>query len=522
VRRSTLLAAALLSLTPAAAIGHARAMRAADCEALGRLRLADVTLEIAQPVEPGAYTAPDGQSHAVPAFCRAAGIARPSRASEVRFELWMPAAGWNGRYYQLGNGGFAGWIHYPSLAAELRRLNAVALTDTGHRASGGDASWALGRPELLVDYGYRSLKATTDAAKALVHAYYKVPAQRSYFVGCSNGGRQALMAAQRYPGDWDGVLAGAPGNDWTRQFTATAWMQQALRRDARSWIPASKVAAIQQAAVASCSAEARVVDGIPTDPRHCAFDPATLACSRHETDACLTVEQAAALGRIANGLHDAAGGARIFHGFEPTGAVDGDWGSTMLDSQSRAGTQLGFVEQFFRYMVFEDPAWTVAALDPLRDLAHARARQVAGETLEQVLDATSPDLAPFAERGSKLVVYFGWADALFAPRAAIEYYERVAERMGGTDPTREFFRLFMVPGMGHCQGGSAPNAFGQAGIVPGLRDDPAHDIRRALETWVERGVAPERIIAAKFVNDDPLRGSVAVRTLCPYPDLGEC
>ncbi|MGH8284535.1 MAG: tannase/feruloyl esterase family alpha/beta hydrolase, partial [Steroidobacteraceae bacterium] len=274
--RSAFLAVALLCLASPAQAEIARARRATDCEALARLRLPDVTIGLADAIGPGTFTSPDGETHAVPAFCRIHGEARPTRDSLINFELWLPAGGWNGRYYQLGNGGFAGRIHYPSLASEVRRLHVVAATDTGHRAGPFDAAWALGHPEKIVDFGYRSLKVTSDAASALIRAYYSAPARHRYFVGCSNGGRQALMVAQRFPEDWDGVLAGAPAHDWTRQLAAIAWIQKALRSDAESWILAAKLPAIQRAALESCTPAARVVNGVPTDPRSCDFDPAVL------------------------------------------------------------------------------------------------------------------------------------------------------------------------------------------------------------------------------------------------------
>lgn len=328
----------------------------------------------------------------LPEFCRVQGEAQPTADSQIGFELWLPATGWNGRYYQLGNGGFAGNIHEPALAAELRRGNAVAATDTGHRANAFDASWALNHPERVIDYGYRSLQETSRVANELVHLYYGSRARFRYFTGCSNGGRQAFMAAQRFPDEWDGILAGAPAYNWTMQL-------------------------------------------------------ATFAA-------------------------------------HPEGDV-------------RA--QLTFAEQFFRYMVYDDPSWTLARFDSRRDLDFARQRRIGNQTLSQVLDATDTDLTRFEQRRGKLLMYFGWADDLISPQAGVDYYERVVARMGGSERTQEFFRLFMVPGMGHCQGGAAPHAFGQAYVSPGMRDDPEHDIRRALEAWVEQGKVPERIVEAAQV-----------------------
>jgi feruloyl esterase len=390
-----------------------------DCAALAKLDVPGIHIVAAQSV------AAQGD---VPAFCRVEGEARPTADSQIGFEVWLPASGWNGRYYQLGSGGFSGSIHRPSLTAELHRGNAVAATDTGHRADAFDAKWALDHPEKIIDYGYRSLRETWRAGNALVRAFYGRPASFKYFVGCSNGGRQALMAVQRFPEDWDGVLAGAPALNWTRQLATFAWIQHALRTQ-----PAD--------------AAQRVIREGPRDPRS---------------------------------------GERLYFGFD-------------ADPASEPGLQLEFAEQFFRNMVHDDPDWRISDFAGRRDFDLAQQRRIGGATLSQVLDATDPDLTPFARRRGKVLMYFGRADALISPHAGVDYYERVVARMGGSARTQEFFRLFMVPGMGHCQGGDAPHAFGQAGIVPGMRDDPEHDIRRALEAWVEQDRAPEKIIEAAQV-----------------------
>jgi pimeloyl-ACP methyl ester carboxylesterase len=512
--RSALLAVALLVLVEPATAQVGLARRAADCEALARSSAPGITIEAATAVEAGDFNAPDGERHDVPRFCRVQAVARPTSDSSIGFELWMPAEGWNGRYYQLGNGGFGGRIHYPSLLAELEKGNAVSQSDTGHQGNSFDGSWALEHPEKILDYGYRSLKVTTDATKRLVGAYYATGPRRSYFVGCSNGGRQALMAAQRFPEDWDGVLAGAPALEWTRQLAAFAWQQQALRSDADSLIPASKLPAIQRAAVASCAPAARVVDGVPADPRYCDFKPSSMICESNERDDCLTARQTAVLDRLHNGLRDPLTGVQVLYGFEATSAtVEGQWAEWIVNPAPGPGAHSHFAEQFFRNLVFDDPTWTIDAFDLIRDLQHAQEKRLADESLARALDATDTTLEPFAERGGKLLMYFGWADALIAPRAGVDYYERVSEKIGGIERLRSFFRLFMVPGMAHCQGGPAPHAFGQADIAPALRDDSKHDIRRALEAWVERGRAPDELIAVKYVDDDRSRGVANTATL---------
>jgi feruloyl esterase len=353
------------------------------------------------------------------------------------------------------------------MAAELRRGNAVAVTDTGHRgADGFDASWALDAPEKVVDYGHRSLKVSAGAAKAVVEAFYGAAPRRIYFVGCSNGGRQALMAAQRYPEDWDGILAGSPAVRWTDQLASFAAIQQALRGRPGAMIPRAKLPAIQRAG----------------------GDPCRLRRHGAETDACLTDGQAKALGLILRdfGAHSAA--------------IPGSWDEWIVNPDRNAHSQLTFAEQFFGFMVLGRPGWRVEDLRP-EDLVRARA-------LAPVLDATDPDLSAFRRRGGKLLIYAGEADPVISPKSAVDYYRSLG--------AQDFARLFMIPGMLHCQGGDAPNAFGQAPVAPALRPDRTHDVRRALEAWVEQGQAPERLIAAKYVDDDPSKGVVSTRPVRAY------
>lgn len=513
------LAIASIVIVTLASIIAGAARADGNCAALGARKLAHLDVVAADDIGGGAFVAPDAARYDVPSFCRIQGVARPTPASQIRFELWLPASGWNGRYYQLGNGGYAGTLPYALLAAELRRGNAVAATDTGHRGDAFDATWARGQPEKIIDYGWRSLKATSDAARALIPAYYGRAASRKYFAGCSNGGRQALMVAQRFPEDWDGVLAGAPALNWTLQLASFASLQHTLRSDPGAWIAPAKLPAIQRAAIASCTPAARVIDGAPTDPRACHFDPVASICKGKESDECLTPKQASALTEIQRGPRDPNTGERSYFGFEPTtAAVKANWEQWIVNVHRRAPSQLVLAEQFFRHMALGDAEWLLEDFDASRDFARAEGAQVAGRSLASVLNATSADLTSFERRGAKLLMYFGWADATISPRAGVAYYEEVNARVGGIAKAQEFFRLFMVPGMTHCQGGPSPHVFGQSALTPGLHDDAAHDIRRALEAWVERGVAPQSIVAAKYVNDDPTQGVVTTRVLCPFPN----
>jgi feruloyl esterase len=435
-------------------------------------------VELAEPIE-GELRLDGSAPIQAPRSCRVKGVASPVPGSAIGFELWLPARGWNGRYYQLGNGGFAGNIHHPSLAAEVRRGNAAAVTDTGHRGDPFDASWAQGRPERIVDYGHRSIKATSDAAAALIRAYYGRPAQRRYFAGCSNGGRQALMAAQLYPEDWDGIIAGAPANRWTEQLAIFAAIQHRLRAVSGAWIPPARLPAIQASALAGCP-RASVRGKIALDPRLCRFEPSVLLCRTGESDDCLSDPQVATLRLIQSA------------GFEPTGAAAPNNWTRWILAPPEVQSQLTFALSAFRYLARTDPGWRIESFDPRRDRFPP---QIAAQ-----LDSDRLDYGRFRALGGKIISYFGWNDAVISPRRGVDYYMAVRNAAGGADRARSFYRLFMVPGMHHCQGGEAPYAFGQSLDSPAASPRANHDIRAALEGWVERGRAPDFLIATDPQN----------------------
>jgi len=503
----------------------------AACEYLGNLKLSNTTIT-AQSVPVGSFTAPDGKVYDVPSFCRVHGVSKPTNNSHINFEVWMPASDWNGRYYQLGNGGFAGSISYGEMAGNLNQGNVVSATDNGHEANALDASWALNHPEKIVDFGYRSLKVTTDKAKALINAYYGRKPHYSYFVGCSDGGREALMVAQRFPEDWNGILVGAPANYWTRQFTGFAWNQKALRANPYSYIFPGKLAAIQRAALSSCDANAHLVGGIASDPRFCRYDPSVLICQGRETDECLTKEQVRALKKIYSGPRDPQTGEKIFPGYEPTmesetqksdGSWTGGWRQWITHKNPAEAAQFIFANEFFSNMVFDNPDWDIRTHSAKNDYEFTITKSIAGETMTSILNADSPNLGALEKRDGKILMYFGWGDASNPPQAGIDYYESVKNQMG-VQRTHNFYRLFMVPGMAHCVGGPGPNSFGAFhtfpdGIPEPLKEDVDHNIIRALEAWVENGIAPEKIIATKFIDDDPSQGVKLTRPLCPYPKI---
>ena len=489
---------------------------ATACEDLANLKLPDTTISLAQSVAAGAFTAPPdpvGFRPAipfknVPAFCRMTGVVKPTSDSNIQFEVWMPSSGWNGKLQGIGNGGFAGTIPYSSLGSPVTRGYAIATTDTGH--VGGDASWALGHPEKVVDFGHRAIHETAVRAKAILRAFYGDGPRRSYFSSCSNGGRQALMEAQRYPEDYDGIIAGAPANFWTHLLVASAWHVQVLS-DPASYIPASKLKAIEAAALAACDARDGVVDGVIDEPTKCAFDPSVLLCQGPESDSCLTEPQVAALNKIYAGPRDSEG-QQVLPGYLPGSETGpGGWGLWITGAKPGGSLLSFFSSQYFRNMLYENASWDPKTFNVDKDVKDADEKDAA------ILNATDPNLTAFQRRGGKLILYHGWNDAAIPAENTVNYYRSVVARMGRRNADR-FVRLFMVPGMQHCGEGPGANSFGQAG--PSIQANAEHDISLALERWVEKGIAPDTIIAAKRVPDpDPTKGIVRTRPLCAYPQV---
>lgn len=414
-----------------------------------------------------------------PQYCRVTGVSRPTQASNIRFEVWLPSDTWNGRYYQLGNGGFAGNIHTPSLAAEVQRGNAAASTDTGHQGTGFDASWASDNPEQIIDYGYRSIKTTSDAARILIAQYYGRPAKKRYFAGCSNGGRQALIAAQRYPADWDGILAGAPANLWTQQLSSFRTVQYRLRSRPENWLNTNDLGLIRRSALASCPADT-VKGSVAPNPSLCKFRPHKLQCNSRSQKLCLTPAQVDSVRTI------------IQAGFDPTSATPENWGRWITNPSINEPSQLTFAEQSHRHLLQQDLAWNILStnLPKARDIAISRA----------TLNADSEDMSAFEAHGGKIISYFGWADAVISPNHGVRYYQRVAKRAGGVEALHHYYRLFMIPGMEHCQGGPAGYAFGQSISAPATQTGRLYDIRIALEDWVEKDMPPEELNAVAGNN----------------------
>jgi hypothetical protein len=486
-----------------------------NCGGLRNLNLPHASVTLAETEAAGKFVPPGGtrpenaQLYAkLPEFCRAVIRSHPTADSDIEIEIWMPASGWNGRFQGEGNGGFAGAIGYDQLAAAVSSGYASAATDTGHKADGTDAAWALNHPEKVVDFGYRAIHEMAEDAKTVMQAFYHAEPRKSYFVACSDGGREALMEAQRFPEDFDGILAGAPANYWTHLVTAGDDLGRLADQPANAISPA-KIPAISNAVLQACDNLDGVNDGILTDPRRCHFQPGVLACKGADSNNCLTQPQITLLTRLYAGSKTSSG-QQIFPGFLPGGeGGDGGWKGWILgDGDPAHSTGSSFVNGYFRYMVYSDPQWKPGTHSVEDDL------RAAEEKTGKALDSIDPDLSPFARRGGRLIIYHGWNDPAISALNSINYYQAVNAKMGPSAAS-QFVRLYMVPGMQHCTGGPGPSWFGQFSILP--QRDPDHSIFLSLQRWVETGAAPRTIIASKVA---PKEGKVEMtRPICAYPKL---
>jgi feruloyl esterase len=454
---------------------------ACSCEDLEELTLSGVTITSAESLSAGTNPAPVG-TLPIP-ICRV--VAKID--DNINFEVWLPANNqklWNGKFNGVGNGGLAGFINYSAMTAALARGYATASTDTGHQAFLGDGSWALNRPDLLVDFGYRAIHLMTRASKEIVRKYYGWSPRYSYFTGCSGGGQQGLAEAQRYPADYDGIVSGAPANFPTHMWPGELYPAWLTQKGTANEIPVAQLPLITNAVLAACDGLDGIKDGVLDDPRECDFDPSTLSF--------LTTAQVDSVKKIYDGLKDPTTRKQFWPPYEQSSEIG--WGGHI-------GQPFSIPTSYFKYMVFEDESWnwkTFSFTDPnnflIMDDAHYR--------LGPILNATEADLTAFKKLGGKLLMYHGWIDQNIAPRNSINYYESVMESMGGKCRTEDFLRLFMAPGMQHCNGGPGPDTFDSLG---------------ALEKWVERGIAPERIIASHLTNGVVDR----TRPLCPYPEVAQ-
>ncbi len=493
VLRRAAVRAAFAAVLLATAVCSAAPAGAAPCGSLAALALRDTTITLAQSVPAGEFAPPAGAPRPpgsgpsykdLPAFCRVAATLKPTPDSEIKIEVWMPASGWNGKFEGVGNGGWSGAIVYPALAAALRSGYAASSTDTGHR--GGGASFALGHPEKLIDFGYRAVHEMTVQAKAIIAAFYGNGPRLSYWNGCSSGGKQGLKEAQRFPRDYDGIIAGAPANYWTHLMVSCLWVGQAALKDPASYIPPSKYPIIHKAVLDACDTLDGVKDGVLEDPTRCHFDPKVLECKGEDAPTCLTAPQVETARKIYAPATNPRTGKEIYPGLEP--------GSEPGWTAMAAGPKpFAIPDDHFKYVVFKDPNWDFRTLNFDSDVA------LADKLDNGALNATDPNLKEFVGHGGKLVLYHGWNDQLIAPRNSVNYYKSVVAALGKTGDS---VRLFMAPGMGHCSGGDGPNTFDKMSLI---------------EQWVEKGKAPDQIIASHGTGGNVDR----TRPLCPYPQVAQ-
>ena len=491
------------SLLPAASASQER------CAALQTLALADAHVARVQHLAAGRFTPPQGAAFNVDRpYCRVEIVATPTPASDIRIEVWLPdAAHWNGRFWGLGNGSFGGQIPHRSLAVRIAAGYAVVATDSGHQADPSDSSWALGQPEKVVDYGHRSIHLAAVHGKQAAEAYFGRKPDRAYFSAYSNGGRQALMLAQRYPEDYDGIVAGAPAPDLTGIYVGVAEFlaQMAAAPDAR--LSAAQADLLAAAVRASCDTQDGVRDGVLENPLRCRFDPAALACAAQPGPVCLNPAQVAGVRRLYAGLPPPRGGASA------GGMARGSemrWHALLYGDKPGQAELHAPVTGFFRHLVLDVPAWNLSQFRVGREAQRMQGRLVS------TLDATDPDLGRFVARGGKLILWHGWNDAVVSPAYSVAFHASVVRTLGFQAAARSV-RLFMAPGVEHGIGGPGPDRFGQFSSGDG---DPERSLGAAMRRWVERGVAPEQVIAVRYRNaNDPASGVVRSRPLCAWPKV---
>jgi feruloyl esterase len=497
---------------------------AVPCETLSTLALPNTTITMAQVVEAGKFVAPpppprqgggrgaaegdpadnaDGRGNAgaggrgggrggrggtpvnvyasLPAFCRVAATLKPTRDSDIKIEVWMPVAGWNNKMLSVGNGAWAGTISYNAMAAPVAAGYAATSTDTGH--AGGQAATFIGNKEKVIDFSYRAVHEMSVAGKAITAAFYGGGPKLSYFQGCSTGGRQALTAAQRYPADFDGIIAGASAVNASRMHGSQIWAAAQANREPGSLIPnmpANKYALLHDAVLKACDALDGVTDRVLENPRQCKFDPAVLLCKDGDAATCLTAAQVETAKRV-------YAGTGVIYGYEY--GSEGGWNGTLR-------APIGIAYDSYRYLAMNNPDWDYKTFDPAKDIA------LFDRTAGPVMNSSDTNLKPFFDRGGKLLMYHGWADPGIPAANSVDYYTEVANGAGGAARASNSIRLFMLPGVGHCSGGDGPSSWDALGTI---------------DQWRDKGIAPASIVASRTANGVLEK----TRPLCPYPQTAQ-
>jgi hypothetical protein len=487
-----------------------------NCAGLTQQVLPQSRVLSAQLIPPGRLSIPgvtvDGFA-SLPEFCRVVVQSTPSSDSDIAIEVWMPLNGWNGRFLGTGNGGFGGALNYSQMANALLYGYATAGTDAGHASTAEtDASFALEHPQKIIDFGYRAIHEMTLNALALIHDFYDKAPSHKYFSSCSDGGREALMEAQRYPTDYNGILAGDPANNWTGLLANGAQDLLALTASSASYIAASKLPAITAAVLARCNKG--VETGYLNNPPDCHFNPQAMLCKGSQSDSCLTQLQIATLNQLYRGT-TAANGALVFPGLTPgseAGGGENGWEGWLIGSAPGRTGDAEYVQSYYADMVYQDAEWNYRDFN----LSASLAKSIS--TTGQEINAVNPNLSGFRAANGKLILYHGWNDAAISPYSSIDYYNSIVAALG-QKAANQILQLYMVPGMEHCQGGPGPTNFGAGGPGP---DTPAfdrnHSIYKALEAWVEDGVVPKQVQTDGTTQYNGQTLDIS-RPLCPYPQI---
>jgi feruloyl esterase len=471
-------------------------LAAATCESLSSLAIPHTTITLAQSVGAGEFALPAGTPAGfpgapapnfkdLPAFCRVAATSRPTSDSEIKIEVWMPVAStWNGEFRGTGNGGLGGNLSFPGLAAAMHGGFAAAGENTGHE---NGSAYALDHPEKIIDFGDRAAHEMTITAKAAIAAFYGSAPKRSYMNECGGGSIAALKEAQKYPGDYDGVVVGGFAAHLTHHTFAQMWIWQATHKDAASVIPPAKFPAIHAAALAACDAKDGVKDGVIANPPACKFDPGVIECRGPDSNTCLTAPQVEAARKLYAGPQNPRTGEQIYSPLYPGSELG--WGQLTGDAPIFIATD------FMKYFVLKDPNWDYKT-HPINfdsDVA------LSDNSANQPVNAMDPDIKKFAARGGKMLLSGGWNDAGVPPLEVVNYYNNIVKTIGAKT-SMSAVRLYMVPGMGHCGGGEGTDHF---------------DLFPALQQWVERKQAPGDLIASRIEDGKEVR----TRPLCAYPEI---
>jgi feruloyl esterase len=512
-------------LAPAVALAQGAPRPPAQCERLATLSLANATITVAQVVSAGAFVVPGtapregGGSSALagtigpvpdvpgrvtantaglglgynggkgippfdtlPAFCRVAATLKPSPSSDVRMEMWMPIAGWNGNFRGTSPNGLGGVLNYNAMGVGLTDGFAIASMDTGHQ--GGDTAWMRDQ-EKLTDFAGRAMHETTNVGKALTAAYYGTAPKYSYMIECGGGSAAALHEVQKYPADYNGIVVGGHAAHLTRQIFGQLWLWMAAHPNGVAVLPTPKLTVVHEAVLNKCDVLDGVKDGLLEDPTKCTFDPKEIACKAGDEPGCLTPAQVEAVEKIYSGPINPRTKERIWSPLYRGSELD--W-SFFTESAAPIGIATGALR-----MILDDPTWNYQSVDFDSDVAAADGSQIAR------VNASNPDISAYVRRGGKLMLSGGWNNALVPAGAVLDYYKNVEARIGIKD-TREGVRLYMVPGMIECNGGPGTDTF---------------DMLSVMRRWVENGQAPNAIPASRVEHGKVVR----TRPLCPYPQV---